>query len=214
MSSLETPDDIARGLEALVVLDPRLRDVVAAAGPVPLRRRAPTLANLMKIVISQQVSVASASAIWTRFEAAFPDDSVSRVHLAGDDALGAVGLSRPKAKTLRALAAATADGRLDCSALVGLPTSEVRAQLIALHGIGPWTAEIFALFCLGDPDIFPLGDIALQQAIADALSLPARPTGVALEAIIAAWVPFRGVAAHLFWAYYAQTRKNRAVLPV
>lgn len=213
MKPIETLNDVAAGLDALKALDPRLVAVIEQAGDVPLRRRAPTLASLMRIVVSQQVSVQSAAAIWDRFEQTFDLECLQTLVAADEDALRAVGLSRPKIKTLRALAMAAVTGSLDCTALVGLPRKEVNQRLTTIHGIGPWTSEIFSLFCLGDPDIFPVGDIALQQAVMDAFSLEERPKGEVLSKITAHWSPWQGVAARLFWAYYA-TNKGRASLPI
>lgn len=214
MKPIRSLDDVAVGLEALRVLDPRLIAVIDTAGPVPLRLRDANLGNLMRIVVSQQVSVQSAAAIWGRFEGAFDPNNPDQIAQATDEAMQAVGLSRPKIKTLRAIAIAARDEGLDCAALVGLPRDIVEARLVEIHGVGPWTAEIFTLFCLGHPDIFPVGDIALQQAVKDAFGLDERPKGDALYDIAAQWSPWRGVAARLFWAYYARSRKNRDVLPV
>ena len=214
MNIIQTLDDIADGLEALQVLDPRLIPVVEIAGSVPLRLREPTLASLMKIVVSQQLSVQSAAAIWSRFEAVFDPQNPNEIASADEDALRAVGLSRPKIKTLRAIAVAARDEGLECAALLGRPRDEVEARLTAIHGVGPWTAEIFTLFCLGHPDVFPVGDIALQQGVMDAFGLDARPKGDELATIAAKWSPWRGVAARLFWAYYGAQRKNQNALPV
>ena len=214
MKPIQTLDDIAEGLDALKVLDPRLIPVVESAGPLTLRLREPSVASLMKIVVSQQLSVQSAAAIWVRFEEAFDPSNLVEIVKADEDALRAVGLSRPKVKTLRAIAVAATSEGLDCAAFMGRPREEVATRLTAIHGVGPWTAEIFTLFCLGHPDIFPVGDIALQQGVMDAFDLPARPKGDDLEAIAAQWSPWRGVAARLFWAYYGEQRKKRNALPV
>ena len=211
---IETLDDVTAGLAALKKLDPRLEQVIIAAGPVPLRRRDPSLENLIRIVVSQQVSVASASAIWERFITTFDLSDPANVTRASDEALQAVGLSRPKIKTIRAVAYEALENDLVCETLVGTATADVHARLIKIHGIGPWTAEIFTLFCLGDPDVFPVGDIALQQAVMDAFHLEERPKGEVLKDIAAQWSPWRGVAARLFWAYYAATRRKTNALPV
>lgn len=213
MKPIQNLHDIARGLDALKALDPRLIAVIEAAGPVPLRLREPSLASLMKIVVSQQVSVQSAAAIWGRFETTFNPNEAEKILNASDEALQAVGLSRPKIKTLKAIAKEAAHNNLQCHELVGRPLEEVTMRLTAIHGVGPWTAEIFALFCLGHPDIFPVGDIALQQGVCDAFDLPERPKGETLSTIAEQWSPWRGVAARLFWAYYAAC-KNRETLPV
>ena len=214
MKPIETLDDLQRGLAALRLCDPRLEAVIALSGPLPLRRRPATLGSLMQIVVSQQVSVASAAAIWQRFTAAYDPQQPGLIVAARPDELCATGLSRPKVRTLQALALAAFEGRLDFAALCERSGTDVEASLVALHGIGPWTADIFRLFCLGDPDVFPAGDIALQQAVGDAFALGGRPDAAALARMAKDWSPWRGVAARLFWAYYAQTRKKRSVLPV
>lgn len=213
MKPIQTLDDVAEGLEALKRLDPRLIPVIKSAGPVPLRLREPTLASLMKIVVSQQVSVQSAAAIWGRFEIVFNPAKPEQIAKAEDEELQAVGLSRPKIKTLRAIAIEALENKLDCPTLIGKPLEEVNDRLTSIHGVGPWTAEVFALFCLGHPDIFPVGDVALQHGVHQAFNLDERPKGDTLATIAEQWSPWRGVAARLFWAYYA-AYKNRDALPV
>ncbi|MEP3232392.1 MAG: DNA-3-methyladenine glycosylase 2 family protein [Hyphomicrobiales bacterium] len=213
MKPIKTLDDVARGLSALKVLDPRLIPVIKSADPVPLRLREPTLGSLMKIVVSQQVSVQSAAAIWGRFEAVFDPASPAQIAKASDEDMQAVGLSRPKIKTLRAIAIEALDNNLDCPSLMGKQLNMVNDRLTSIHGVGPWTAEVFALFCLGHPDIFPVGDVALQHGVQQAFKLDERPKGDVLTSIAEQWSPWRGVAARLFWAYYA-TYKKRDALPV
>src|SRR5262249_39784368 len=148
MRVIASEADIAEGLEYLAMRDRRLRRVMKRAGPVPLRRRPSGVVGLARIVVGQQVSSASAEAIWGRLERAFPDFSAAAV-AAGDDAtLKAVGLSGAKIKTLRSVAAATLDG-LDLDALAEAPAEAAHARLTELPGIGPWTADIYLLFCLG-----------------------------------------------------------------
>ena len=213
MKPIQTLDDVARGLEALKALDPRLIPVIENAGPVPLRLREPSLGSLMKIVVSQQVSVQSAAAIWGRFEDVFDPATPQQIAKASDEEMQAVGLSHPKIKTLRAIAIEALENDLDCPALMGKPLDVVNDRLTSIHGVGPWTAEVFALFCLGHPDIFPVGDVALQHGVHQAFALNERPKGDTLTSIAEQWTPWRGVAARLFWAYYA-TYKRRDALPV
>ena len=213
MKPIQTLDDVARGLSALKVLDPRLIPVIESAGPVPLRLREPSLGSLMKIVVSQQVSVQSAAAIWGRFETVFDPAIPQQIAKASDEELQAVGLSRPKIKTLRAIAIEAIENNLDCPSLMGQPLDAVNDRLTSIHGVGPWTAEVFTLFCLGHPDIFPVGDVALQHGVHQAFELDERPKGDVLTSIAEQWSPWRGVAARLFWAYYA-TYKKRDALPV
>jgi DNA-3-methyladenine glycosylase II len=211
MRIIATEADIAEGLAALVKRDRRLKKVVRVAGPVPLRRRPAGFAGLARIVVGQQLSIASAEAIWGRFIAAFPECPVDAIHAAPDTALRAPGLSAAKIRTLRTAATACRDG-LDLGALSALPAEEAHRLLTAVKGIGPWTADIYLLFCLGHADIFPAGDLALRNAIADSLGR-ATPLSIGEAADISLkWSPWRGVAARLFWAYY-RARREKAALP-
>lgn len=206
MRRIATPADIAAGLAHLTAADPRLAAVAAIAGPVPLRRRPAGFEGLAAIVTSQQISDAAADAIWTRLAAAVTPFTPENLLAAETAALQAAGLSQPKIRTLRAAAAACADG-LDLAALAALPAEAATARLTALPGIGPWTAEVYLLFCEGHADLFPAGDLALRNAVADAFGLAARPDADALRRIAEPWSPWRGVAARLFWAYYRARRQ-------
>lgn len=208
MRTIETRDDIAAGLAFLGRADRRLKPVIRAAGELPLRRRAPGFAGLARIVIGQQVSVASADAIWARFVAVFPEMTPEAVGEAGEPRFREAGLSAPKIRTLRAVAAACCDG-LDLDGLAQLPAEEAHAALCAVKGIGPWTADIYLLFCLGHPDIFPAGDLALRLAVAAAFGREA-PIAVADLAVMAErWSPWRSIAATVFWAYYGAQKKGK-----
>lgn len=210
---IESLEDMAEGLAALPVLDPRLAEVIAIAGDVPLRRREASFAALVGIVVSQQVSVASARAISARLEALVSPLEAATLSRFSDEDLAGAGLSRPKIRTVRAMADAVAAG-LDLTHLATVPAADAEAQLCAIKGIGRWTSDIFLLFCAGHPDIFPSGDVALQNAVRDAFGFETRPDPKALDAIAEAWAPWRGVAARLFWAYYAATRGGKETLPV
>ena len=135
--------------------------------------------------------------------------------LAADDGVyRAAGLSRGKERTIRALAEAVHDGRLDFGRIEAASAKEAVAELAAVHGIGVWTAECYLLFCAGHPDVFPAGDLALQVAAAHAFGLDQRPSQKALAAMAEGWTPHRAVAARLFWAYYAAiTRRDAAPQP-
>ncbi len=183
------------------------------AGEVPLRRRRSDFAGLANIIVAQQVSVASASAIFSRLETVlrpFDSDVLARLT---DEELASAGLSRPKIRTLRAVGEALKGG-LDLADLARRPPVEAHAKLCAIKGVGRWSADVFLLFCAGHPDIFPSGDVALQNAVRDAFALEGRPSIKELDAIAARWAPWRGVAARLFWAYYKENRRGRETLPV
>lgn len=213
MRLILTGADVAEGLDHLERVDPRLAAVRAAAGPVDVRYRPPGFEGIARIIVAQQLSVASADAIWTRFEALLGEATADNYLRHGDDALRAAGLSRGKVRTLTALAEAAAGG-LDLAALADEPPEMAVETLTALPGIGRWTAEIFLLFCARNADVLPAGDLALQVAAAEALALPARPSEKELRAISELWAPWRGVAAKLLWAYYKAMRQGRNVLPV
>ena len=210
---IDTEADIAAALAVLIAADPRLAKVATVAGPLPLRRRPGGFTGIAAIVVSQQLSTASASAIWGRLAAAYDPFTPQSLIKARADRLARLGLSRSKIRALKEIARAIADGTLDCEALPDMPADAAHAALCAIHGIGPWTADIYLLFCLGHPDAWPAGDLALQEGARLAFGLPARPT--AKEAVVLAepWRPLRGVAARLLWAYY-RAIKQRDAIPV
>ncbi|MCP4385587.1 MAG: DNA-3-methyladenine glycosylase 2 family protein [Hyphomicrobiales bacterium] len=212
MRVIATDDDVAEGLVFLARHDGRLKKVIEAAGPIPLRRGPDGLAGLARIVVGQQVSVASAAAIWARFEEFFANIDSDALRTATDDDFRAIGLSAPKIRTMRAVATACRDG-FDFDRLATLPAADAHESLLAIKGIGPWTADIYLLFCLGHPDVFPAGDLALRNAVADAFC-HGEPIPIAdLRVMAEKWSPWRGVAARLFWAYYRVVRQ-RAAVPV
>jgi DNA-3-methyladenine glycosylase II len=209
---IATDADVAEGLAHLAAVDPRLAPVIAAAGKVPLRRSTAGFPGLARIVTGQQLSVASAEAIWKRVAAALPQMTPQTLLAAADAILKAAGLSAAKIRTLRAVAEAAIAG-LDLDALAERPADEAHAAMTAIHGIGPWTADIYLLFALGHSDIFPAGDLALRTAVATGLGLKQPPGIRELATIAGPWSPWRGVAAALFWAYY-RTLRSRAATPV
>ncbi len=205
-------EDVAEGLAYLIKVDRRLKAVAKVAGALPLRRREAGFGGLARVITGQQLSVASADAIWTRFAVAFPDMSADAILKARVPRFRKAGMSAAKIKTLRAIASAVRKG-LDLDRLAHAPAAEAHAALTAIHGIGPWTADIYLMFCLGHPDIFPVGDLALRNAVADAFEFDAPVSPAALEEMAKAWSPWRSVAATLFWAFYA-ARKTRKVVPL
>lgn len=213
MQIIRNEDDVRQGLEALLRLDPRLAPIAADAGPVPLRLREPGFAGLAHIIVSQMVSRASAEAIWRRMLPADGQLTAEGYVLLHPEAWREFGLSRAKAETLARIAEAVASGRLDLSGLCLKPPGEALGELTALKGIGPWTAEVYLMFCGGHADVFPAGDVALQNAVGVAFGLAARPQAKALALLAEAWSPWRSVAARLFWAYYA-AKMRRDMVPV
>jgi DNA-3-methyladenine glycosylase II len=204
---------LEKGVRALVRRDPVMKRIVALGARPPLRKREPGFEGLAGIIVSQQLSTASAGAIWARLTTRFPALSPEAIAGASDEDLRAAGLSAPKMRTLRAIAAAVASGALPLDRLGDMGADEAHACLTAVKGIGPWTADIYLLFCLGHADAFPAGDLALQEAARLAYELDTRPTDKDLVALAERWRPWRGVAAKVLWAYY-RIAKAREGAPV
>jgi DNA-3-methyladenine glycosylase II len=205
---IDSEADIETGLAALLTADPRLRPAAALAGTLPLRRRPGGFIGLAGIVVSQQLSTASANAIWGRLAAAYDPFTPQALIRARATRLAKLGLSAAKIRALKEIAKAISGGHLDCDALVDLPADAAHAALCAVHGIGPWSADIYLLVCLGHSDAWPAGDLALQEAARLALALPARPSAKETVAIAEPWRPWRGVAARLLWSYYRAVKRR------
>ena len=206
---IDGADALECGLAALAARDPVMARLMEDGARPTLRAREPGLGGLARIIVSQQVSTASAAAIWGRVVQLLPLPSPAALMAAGDADLRAAGLSAPKIRTLRAVAAAVAENHLPLDALAAHPADEAHRLMVAVKGIGPWTADIYLLFCLGHADAFPAGDLALQEAARLAYGLEARPSARALVALAERWRPWRGVAAHVLWAAYNQARQAR-----
>lgn len=200
---IETEECVAEGAEYLARIEPRFAYLLSQTGPLPLRRRPDGFAALLSAIVSQQVSVAAADAIWGRMQAAGLTDPVI-IADADPDSLRACGLSRQKIRYAKALA----EAGIDYPALRTTPTDAVVTQLVQVPGIGRWTAEIYAMFSLGRADVFAPADLALQDAARMLFDLPERPTERVLRDMAQAWAPWRAVAARGLWAYY-RIAKNR-----
>lgn len=203
---ITTLDCVAEGADWLARAEPRFAHALTLVGPLPLRRQPDGFTALLDAIVGQQVSVASADAIWRRMEAAGLTDRAA-LAVASDEACRAVGLSRQKARYGRALA----DSAIDFDALRGLPDAQVVEVLTDVPGIGMWTAEIYAMFALGRADVFAPGDLALQEAARVLFDLPDRPKERALRLMAEAWSPWRSVAATLLWAYYRVAKSREGI---
>ena len=198
MTRLITSDaDVAEGATWLAQAEPRFAAALVRTGPLPLRLAPDGFAALFGKIVSQQVSVASARAIWSRVEAAGLV-TPQAVATASEQDLKAVGLSRPKIKYAVALAAAD----IDYGALREASDAQVIETLTAVPGIGVWTAQVYAMFNLGRADVFAPGDLALQEAARMLFDLAERPSPKTLEALAQHWSPWRAVAARLLFTYY------------
>ncbi|MEO0939715.1 MAG: DNA-3-methyladenine glycosylase 2 family protein [Pseudomonadota bacterium] len=206
MRLIEQDADVAEGAAWLAAADRRWAAALAETGPLPLRRTEDGFAALLSKIVSQQVSVASARAIWGRMEGAGLVTEAA-VLGAGEDGLRAAGLSRQKI----AYAQALAEAGIDYTALRGAPDAEVVKTLTAVKGIGVWTAEIYGMFALGRVDMFAPGDLALQVAAQHLLQLNDRPTEKALRQLAEAWSPWRSVAARGLFAYYRVVKGREGI---
>ncbi|ODT61621.1 MULTISPECIES: DNA-3-methyladenine glycosylase 2 family protein [Paracoccus] len=201
-----TQDDIDEGCAHLAAVCPVWARVLPELGPLPLRRQPDGFAAMAQAIVGQQVSVAAAAAIWGRLHAAGLDRQQT-LRDADDDTLRAAGLSRPKVRYLRSIAAAG----LDWEGLRALPDDKAIAELVALPGIGVWTAEIYLKFALGRADVFAAGDLALQEAARGMYGLADRPGPAALRAMAEPWQPWRAVAARGLWAYYRWAKGREGI---
>src|SRR5579862_7365967 len=209
---LNSQADLEEAIHALLKLDPRLQSIFAVAGMPALRRREPGFTGLAHIVCGQQLSTASAAAIWARLTRAFDPFHHESLRRARADRLGRLGLSAAKIKTLKNLAREIAAERLNLEVLANEDADAAHNTLTSLHGIGPWTADVYLLFCLGHGDAWPAGDLAVQEAVKLGLGLKTRPTALQMAPLAEPWRPLRGAAAHLWWAYYRALKKREGVI--
>jgi DNA-3-methyladenine glycosylase II len=209
---LNSQSDLDDAIAGLMKLDPRLPPILDIAGMPKLRQREPGFAGLAQIIVGQQVSVASASAIWGRVSGAYDPFHPDSLRKARADRLGRLGLSAAKIKTLKGIARELGSERLNLDVLAEEDADVAHATLTRLHGIGPWTADVYLLFCLGHGDAWPAGDVAIQEAMKVGLGLKARPTVKQMAPLAEPWRPLRGAAAHLWWSYYHAIKKREGVI--
>lgn len=203
---IETPNCVAEGAAYLAGIEPRFAQALDLTGPLPLRRRKDGFEALLGAIVSQQVSVAAADAIWGRLKAVRLTGP-RKVLQASEEELRACGLSRQKIRYAKALAGAG----IPFEALRAVPTPVVVETLVAVPGIGIWTAEIYAMFSLGRADVFAPGDLALQESARILFDLDARPGERALREMAAPWAPWRAVAARLLWSYYRVVKEREGI---
>jgi DNA-3-methyladenine glycosylase II len=208
-SPVFAPKGLDTGIAALAA-EPVFGEVIARAGPPRFRRRQNGFPTLLHIILEQQVSIDAAAAMHRRLAGLCQPLMPTPFLALDDETLRRCGFSRQKMGYGRGLAAAVAEGRLDFAALEGASDEEAFAALIALKGIGRWSAEIYLIFALGRADIWPAADLGLQIAVAECLELDERPREPALRAMGDRWRPWRSVAACLFWQSYLHARGRAA----
>lgn len=203
---IETEHDLTEGAAWLVGCEPRFARALDLVGPLPLRRREAGYSALLRTICAQQLSVASADAVWNRLEAAGAH-APERLLALDEAALRTCGLSGQKIRYARALA----EAGIDYPALAGLPEAEAIAALTAVKGIGVWTAEIYLMFSVGRADVLAAGDLALQESARLLFDLPVRPGEKALRLLAEPWSPWRAVAARILWAYYRAAKQREGI---
>jgi len=215
ITHIRCESDLDAALAALVAADSRFAALIATAGRPPLRRRPAGFVGLATTVVSQQLSTASAAAIWGRLAAAFDPFEPQAIMRARPARLARLGLSAPKIRALKEIARAVAKNHLALGSLAEATAENAHAALTAVHGIGPWTADIYLLSCLGHADAWPAGDLALQEAARLAFGLSVRPNAKEMVPLAEAWRPLRAVAARVLWTYYraVKGREGAPVLP-
>ena len=197
---------ISEGLDALAKLEPKFKQIIKTIEEIPLRRTSEGFDRLLSTIVSQQLSVAAADAIWNKIELAGLN-KIQKIRKVSDQELRDVGLSKQKIKYVRSLANANINYR----SLRTMPTLQVVNELTQVSGIGNWTAEIYAMFSLGRADVFAPGDLALQEATRILFNLPERPSEKDLRSMAKDWSPWQAVAARLLWSYYNQQKKREGI---
>lgn len=197
-----TPASLITAADILAAQDADLAGVIARFGYPPLWPREAGFPTLLKLILEQQVSLASAQAAYDRLLAAVGELTPQSLLVLDDETLRGIGFSRQKARYGRLLAEAVQSGSLDMDSLPGLDDESVRVELQKITGIGPWTAEVYLLMVLLRPDVWPRGDIALATAAQQVKGLPARPSQSELHELAEQWRPWRAVAARILWHHY------------
>lgn len=204
-----TQATLAAGVAALARRDRDFAALAARNGLPPMWARRPGFPTLVHIVLEQQVSIAAARTLFRRVRERLGGMTPERVADRGVDGLFRLGLTRQKASYCHDLARAVLDGSLSLSRIARADDAEGRAALLALRGIGPWSADVYYLMALRRPDVWPVGDLALAVALQEVKRLRKRPDAGRQLALSEAWAPWRSVAARLLWHYYLTTRRPR-----
>lgn len=214
MRTIKSEQQLKQGVQELIQLCPKMAVIYEDIGDPPLRWYEEGFRGLLRIIIGQQLSVASASTIWARFEKAVQPLSAKRILKLGADDFKAAGISAPKQKTLKAVSHAIVTQDLKLEEISQMSEEDVVDALVQISGIGPWTANVYCMFCLARADAWAPGDLALQYAVQDLFDLKDRPKPDEMIEIAEIWRPVRSVAARLLWAYYLKQKQNAKAAPI
>jgi DNA-3-methyladenine glycosylase II len=208
-SKSDSSHSFMQGIDELTKRDRDLANIIANYGYPPQWQREPGFSTLIRIILEQQVSYASAQAAFQRLNQAVENLSPASFLLLDDLKLKAIGFSRQKTNYGRILAQAIIDRTLDLASLEQLPDSEVRQKLTAIKGIGNWTVDIYLMMALQRQDVFPSRDLAVAIAVKEIKDLPARPSVAELEIITETWKPYRAIATKILWHYYLNRKSSK-----
>jgi len=201
-----TRASLGDGTRALKARDRDLARILDRLGEPPLWGRRPGFSTLIRVILEQQVSLASARSLYRSLHVSLGGVTAESVHRTGEAGLRKLGCTRQKARYCNGLAARILDGRLDLSAVAALPDDVGRSVLLAVPGIGPWSVDIYYLMALRRPDVWPEGDLALATALRDIKGMHDLPTRAVQRKVAESWLPWRSVAARLLWAHYLAAR--------
>lgn len=208
-----TVASVARAARILARRDRDLARVFNKLGPPPLWARRPGFSTLVKIILEQQVSLASAASLFRRLQKNVVPFRPARMLELGEPHLKSLGLTRQKTAYCLHLAESIDAKRLRLSRLAGISDAEAKAALMEIKGLGSWSADVYLLMVLRRPDVFPATDLALVIAVTELKQLPLRPNTNQLLEMAEVWRPYRSVAARMLWQFYLATRgKNKMAL--
>jgi DNA-3-methyladenine glycosylase II len=208
-SRSDSSDSFIQGIEELTKRDRDLAKIIDLYGCPPQWQREPGFPTLVRIILEQQVSYASAQAAFKRLNAAVDHLSPASFLGLGDLDLKTIGFSRQKTNYGRILAQAVIDRTLDLASLEKLPDLEIRQKLTAIKGIGNWTVDIYLMMALQRQDVFPSRDLAVAIAVQEIKDLPTRPSAAELENIAQTWKPYRAIATKILWHYYLNRKSSK-----
>ena len=203
--------DIAGDAKKLATSDPYFSELISKIGLPRERYREPTLATLIHIIVSQQISLTAAESIWRNFNAKISNITPNSIINLGEQGLREIGFTRSKSNATLNLCQQMQDKTFDINAISSMDDHNAKNYIMRLRGFGEWSASIFLIFCLGRGDIWPSGDVALQEATRSLKKLSFRPTPKQMDKISLAWQPWRSTAAHLLWHYYAEVVRNKEI---
>lgn len=200
---------LALGTRELCRRDPHLRAVVRRWGVPPLWGRRPGFITLLRIILEQQVSLASGNAMWARLKNHLGEVTPETVFALGESGLRKLGFTRQKASYCHGLAIELIEGRLNLGLINLSADHHAKATLVELRGVGPWSADVYLLMALRRPDVWPTGDVALVQAMREVKGLASRPSYERADRIALSWSPWRAVGARILWHHYLSVRAAR-----